>query len=75
MRIARKRRYKEFLAEKTGTDDVPLPPVPVVTRWNSWFKTVIHHAKYHAYHTKYHTTRSTKISLMKNWISEMQQML
>ena len=41
----RKRRYKEFLAGKTGTE-VPLPPVPVVTRWNSWFQTVFHHAKY-----------------------------
>jgi len=43
---ARKRRYKQFLAAKLNVDDVPLPPTPVVTRWNSWFQTVFHHAKY-----------------------------
>lgn len=42
---ARKRRYKHFLALETGSE-VSLPPSPVVTRWSSWFRAVIHHAKY-----------------------------
>lgn len=45
---ARKHRYKELIALDCGMEStqVSLPPVPVVTRWNSWFKAVSHHAKY-----------------------------
>lgn len=28
-----------------GDNDVPLSPVPL-TRWDSWFHSVIHHARY-----------------------------
>ena len=34
------------MAEKTGTNEIPLPPVPVVKSWNGWITTVIHHSKY-----------------------------
>ncbi|XP_052562030.1 uncharacterized protein LOC120427632 isoform X1 [Culex pipiens pallens] len=42
---SRKLRYREFIGRECGSE-VPLPPVPVVTRWNSWFRAVAHHAKY-----------------------------
>jgi len=71
---ARKRRYKEFLAEKTGTDDVPLPPVPVVTRWNSWFKTVIHHAKYIAFYKDY-VDEELDIGEATNALTELKELL
>ena len=45
---ARKRRYREHLSDQ-GCTDVRNPPVPVVTRWTSWFSTV----KYHAGHFNY----------------------
>ena len=41
----RKKRYKIFKQQKTGEDDVPLPLVPVLTTWNSWFELESHHAK------------------------------
>ena len=34
------------MQQKTGEDDVPLPPFPVLTRWNSWFESKCHHTKY-----------------------------
>lgn len=71
---ARKRRYKEFLAEKTGTDDVPLPPVPVVTRWNSWFKTVIHHAKYIAFYKDF-VDEELDIGEATNALTELKELL
>lgn len=45
---SRKQRYKEYIGDKTNAEpeQVPLPPVPVLTRWNSWFNAVSHHAKY-----------------------------
>ena len=45
---SRKQRYREYIAEQTHVDIdmVSLPPVPVVTRWNSWFNTVSHHDIY-----------------------------
>jgi hypothetical protein len=52
---SRKLRYKEYLADKLhiSADSVPLPPVPVITRWNSWFNTVAHHAKYVAHYPEF----------------------
>jgi hypothetical protein len=43
---ARKQSYKNFMQQVTGTNEIPLPPVPVITRWGSWFATVEHHARY-----------------------------
>ncbi|XP_072178106.1 uncharacterized protein [Diadema setosum] len=43
---ARKSRYLKFLREYLPPDEVKLPPVPVSTRWNSWF----HAVKYHLAH-------------------------
>lgn len=40
----RKARYLKYLEEYLGKDGIKLPPVPVSTRWNSWFETVIYHA-------------------------------
>ena len=70
---ARKRRYKEFLAEKTGTD-VPLPPVPIGTRWNSWFKTVIHHANYVAFYKDF-IAEELDIGDATNALTELKELL
>ncbi|KAL9698916.1 hypothetical protein quinque_002357 [Culex quinquefasciatus] len=48
----RKLRYREFIGRECGSE-VPLPPVPVVTRWNSWFRAVAHHAKYVEHYKKF----------------------
>ena len=40
----RKSRYLKYLSDFIAAGDVKLPPVPVSTRWNSWFSTVIYHA-------------------------------
>ena len=68
----RKCRYK-FLAEKTGTD-VPLPPVPIVTRWNSWFKTVIHHANYVAFYKDF-IAEELDIRDATNALTELKELL
>ncbi|XP_003738463.1 uncharacterized protein LOC100903106 [Galendromus occidentalis] len=39
---SRKARFKQFL-ESNGKPE-KLPPVPVVTRWNSWFDAALYHA-------------------------------
>ncbi|KAL1373681.1 hypothetical protein pipiens_018518 [Culex pipiens pipiens] len=49
---SRKLRYREFIGRECGSE-VPLPPVPVVTRWNSWFRAVAHHAKYVEHYKKF----------------------
>ena len=40
----RKSRYLDYLAEFLPSEQVKLPPVPVSTRWNSWFAAVAYHA-------------------------------
>ena len=46
----RKSRYLQYLAEYLPGDLVKLPPVPVSTRWNSWFEAVMYHAAHiHVY--------------------------
>ena len=40
----RKRRLLEFLADFIATSEVKLPPVPVSSRWNSWFQAASYHA-------------------------------
>ena len=40
----RKSRLLKFLAEFIAGADVKLPPVPVSSRWNSWFEAAIYHA-------------------------------
>ena len=40
----RKRRYLTYLSDFIASSEVKLPPVPVSTRWNSWFEAVIYHA-------------------------------
>ena len=40
----RKRRLLEFLADFIATSEVKLPPVPVGSRWNSWFQAASYYA-------------------------------
>ncbi|XP_003742036.1 uncharacterized protein LOC100903363 [Galendromus occidentalis] len=51
---ARKARFKQFLRDNGKIEK--LPPVPVLTRWNSWFRAALFHAEYlenyHEFFTK-----------------------
>ena len=40
----RKSRFLKFLADFIASSDVKLPPVPVSSRWNSWFQAASYHA-------------------------------
>jgi hypothetical protein len=73
---SRKQRYKQYLAEQTrvSADNVPLPPVPVVTRWNSWFKTVSHHANYIEYYRGF-VERELQVSAATNALTELNSLL
>lgn len=46
----RKARFLSFLSETIAPTDVKLPPVPVSTRWNSWFNAASYHShRVHVY--------------------------
>ena len=45
----RKARFLNFLSDTIAAADVKLPPVPVSTRWNSWFEAALYHS--HQVHT------------------------
>ena len=46
----RKSRFLIFLKDTISPTDVKLPPVPVSTRWNSWFEAAVYHAtRVHTY--------------------------
>lgn len=50
----RKSRLLKFLADFIASADVKLPPVPVSSRWNSWFEAVAYHAtRIHLYEAFY----------------------
>lgn len=71
---SRKSRYCEYLEEVTGESSVSLPPVPVVTRWNSWFNTVSHHAKY-VQHYKAFIDNEIELSTSTNALTELAALL
>ena len=46
----RKSRFIKFLNDFLPAAEVKLPPVPVATRWNSWFDAAIYHSSHiHVY--------------------------
>lgn len=52
---SRKLRYRGSIAEKTGerVGQIALPPEPVITRWNSWFRAVQYHAAHLDFYTEF----------------------
>jgi hypothetical protein len=50
-----------------------LPPVPVITRWNSWFKTAIHHTEYIDFYGEF-VSAELKIGESQA-LTELQQLL
>ena len=40
----RKSRLLKYMSDLISKEDVKLPPVPVSSRWNSWFEAAIYHA-------------------------------
>lgn len=73
---SRKQRFKEVLSEITGVDkeSVPLPPVPVVTRWNSWLNAVTYHAKYVTHYEAF-IDKELEVSTATNALNELQELL
>lgn len=65
----RKSRFISFLRESLAPADVKLPPVPVSTRWNSWFEAAIYHAtRLHTYEGFYKSEKSKYIKIQHNTI-------
>ena len=50
--VARKRRYITHLRDSECTD-ISLPPVPIVTRWTSWYKTVAYHSAHFRFYKEF----------------------
>lgn len=73
---SRKQRFKELMAELTGVekDKVPLPPVPVITRWNSWLNAVAYHAEY-VNHYQNFIGNELEISAATNALNELHELL
>ena len=63
----RKARFIAFLKDTIAAADVRLPPVPVSTRWNSWFETAVYHAsRVHTYEGFYKAEKSEVSYLLCN---------
>ena len=71
---SRKRSYISYLHEQTQQESIALPPTPVVTRWNSWFRTVVHHAKY-AKHYRGFVAKELEDSSATNALTELSALL
>ena len=55
----RKARFLSFLSDTIAAADVKLPPVPVSTRWNSWFEAALYHShRVHTYEGFYKAEKS-----------------
>ena len=63
----RKARFIAFLKDTIAAADVRLPPVPVSTRWNSWFETAVYHAsRVHTYEGFYKAEKSEVLYFLRN---------
>ena len=55
----RKSRFLDYLKDTISPSAVKLPPVPVSTRWNSWFEAAVYHAsRVHIYEGFYKAEKS-----------------
>ena len=60
----RKCRFLKYLGDFIPSSDVKLPPVPVSTRWNSWFEAAIYHAtRVHIYEGFYKQEKSVGMAV------------
>ena len=60
----RKCRFLKYLSDFIPSSDVKLPPVPVSTRWNSWFEAAIYHAtRVHIYEGFYKQEKSVGMAV------------
>ena len=66
----RKSRFLKFHGEFISSADVKLPPVPVSTRWNSWFAAVIYHATRVQLYEGFYKAESSK-GMAVEWIIEL----
>lgn len=58
----RKCRFIKFLKDFLPSSEVKLPPVPVATRWNSWFEAAIYHSSHiHVYEGFFKSEKSREI--------------
>ena len=63
-KAGRKSRLLEYMSNYISHDAVKLPPVPVSTRWNSWFQAAIFHAtRIHIYEGFYKAERGQGVAV------------
>ena len=62
----RKNRFIQFLADFIASADVKLPPVPISSCWNSWFKAASYHAtRIHLYEGFYKAEKAHGMAVEK----------
>ena len=62
----RKNRFIQFLADFIASADVKLPPVPISSRWNSWFEAASYHAtRIHLYEGFYKAEKAQGMAVEK----------
>ena len=62
----RKSRFLKFLSQYIPKSDVKLPPVPVSTRWNSWFEAANYHAtRIHLYEGFYKVEKGPGMAVQR----------
>ena len=60
----RKARFLSFLSDTIAAADVKLPPVPVSTRWNSWFEAALYHSsRVHTYEGFYKAEKGNLVNM------------
>ena len=60
----RKSRYLAFLRDCIPSSEVKLPPVPISSRWNSWFEAATYHAtRVHVYEGFYTAEKSAGMAV------------
>ena len=63
-KLSRKSRYLKYLNDFITSSELKLPPVPVSSRWNSWFETAMYHAtRVHLYEGFYRAEEGVGVAV------------
>ena len=65
-KLGRKDRFLKLLADFIVSSDVKLPPVPIFSRWNSWFEAAIYHTtRIHLYEGFYKAEKAQGMAVKR----------